>query len=145
AAGAGHRDPVLDRRGGELGRVPGARAEAAGLWPLADLRPVGARGGEGLGRRGVGDGARGPRADRAGAARHARARAPQAGVSAPFSAPSGAPSAAEAPTVGPQAFAGRVAFLAAATEVASAARERLVARYGDTPPEQAAAIVALGG
>jgi len=69
-------------------------------------------------------------------------------VSTPFSGSAGAcapPSAAEAPTVGPQGFAGRVAFLAAATEVASTARARLVARYGDAPPEQAAVIVALGG
>ncbi len=69
-------------------------------------------------------------------------------MSAPFSGPAGAclpPSAAEAPTIGPQGFAGRVAFLAAATEVASTARARLVARYGDAPPEQAAVIVALGG
>ena len=40
---------------------------------------------------------------------------------------------------------GRIAFHAAATDVARAARARLVARYGEVPPEQAAAIVALGG
>ncbi|WP_187830296.1 NAD kinase [Siccirubricoccus phaeus] len=45
----------------------------------------------------------------------------------------------------PEDFAGRIAFLASATEAACAARARLVARYGDTPLEQAAAIVALGG
>lgn len=39
----------------------------------------------------------------------------------------------------------RLAFLAADTEVAQAARTRLVARYGDTDPEAADAIVALGG
>jgi NAD+ kinase len=68
-------------------------------------------------------------------------------VSATAAAPAAGerPSAADAPTVGPQAFAGRIAFLAAATEAASKARERLVARYGELPPEQAAAIVALGG
>jgi len=42
-------------------------------------------------------------------------------------------------------FAGRICFLASATEVACAARARMVARYGDAPPEQAVAIVALGG
>ncbi|MCS6891239.1 MAG: NAD kinase [Rhodovarius sp.] len=39
----------------------------------------------------------------------------------------------------------RIAILAAATEVAQAARARLVARYGDVPPEEATHIVALGG
>ncbi|MBO1075973.1 NAD kinase [Roseomonas marmotae] len=40
---------------------------------------------------------------------------------------------------------GRIAFLAAPTEVAMAARERLAARHGDPQPEEAAVIVALGG
>ena len=39
----------------------------------------------------------------------------------------------------------RIAFLAAQTDVAQEARARLAARYGDTPPESATAIVALGG
>ncbi len=39
----------------------------------------------------------------------------------------------------------RVAFLAAQTEAAQAGRAELVARYGDVAPEQATAIVALGG
>lgn len=39
----------------------------------------------------------------------------------------------------------RLAFLAADTEAAKAARDRLVARYGDGDPETADAIVALGG
>ena len=39
----------------------------------------------------------------------------------------------------------RIAILAAATDVAQAARARLVALYGDTPPEEATHIVALGG
>lgn len=38
-----------------------------------------------------------------------------------------------------------IAFLAAQTEAAQEARARLVARYGDAPPETAAHIVALGG
>ncbi|MFC7543057.1 NAD kinase [Siccirubricoccus deserti] len=42
-------------------------------------------------------------------------------------------------------FAGRIGFLASSTEAACAARARLVARYGDAPPETAVAIVALGG
>ena len=42
-------------------------------------------------------------------------------------------------------FTGRVAFLAAATEVAEAARARLVSRYGDVAPEEAAVVIALGG
>jgi NAD+ kinase len=45
----------------------------------------------------------------------------------------------------PEDFAGRIAFLAACTETALAARDRLVGRYGDATPETAAAIVALGG
>jgi NAD+ kinase len=38
-----------------------------------------------------------------------------------------------------------LAFLAAATERAQAARNRLAARYGDVPPSEAEFIVALGG
>ena len=38
-----------------------------------------------------------------------------------------------------------VAFIAAPTEIAQAARDRLVAAYGDTTPENAQKIVALGG
>jgi NAD+ kinase len=45
----------------------------------------------------------------------------------------------------PADLRGRIAFLAAPTEVATAARERLAARYGDPEPETAAVIVALGG
>lgn len=45
----------------------------------------------------------------------------------------------------PEDFAGRISFVAAPTEVAAAARARLVARYGEAPPEKAAVIVALGG
>jgi NAD+ kinase len=39
----------------------------------------------------------------------------------------------------------RIAFLAATTEQAQAARARLVARYGDAEPEAADVVVALGG
>ena len=42
-------------------------------------------------------------------------------------------------------LAGRIGFLAATSAKAAAARERLVARYGDAPPDLAAVIVALGG
>ena len=45
----------------------------------------------------------------------------------------------------PEDFAGRIGFLAAATEVAAAARARLVQRYGEAPPDSVAVIVALGG
>jgi NAD+ kinase len=45
----------------------------------------------------------------------------------------------------PVDFRGRIAFHAATTEVAAAARARLAARYGEVPTEKAAAIVALGG
>ena len=45
----------------------------------------------------------------------------------------------------PEDCVGRIAFLASTTEAAAAARERLVARYGDAPADHAAAIVALGG
>lgn len=40
---------------------------------------------------------------------------------------------------------GKIAFVAAAVDAAEAARARLVARYGDTPPDRAEVIVALGG
>ena len=39
----------------------------------------------------------------------------------------------------------RIAFLAAQTDPAQAARTELLARYGDVAPDQATAIVALGG
>ena len=45
----------------------------------------------------------------------------------------------------PADLRGRIAFLAAPTEVATAARERLAARYGDADPDTAAVVVALGG
>jgi NAD+ kinase len=40
---------------------------------------------------------------------------------------------------------GRISFLAAPTEVATAARDRLVSLHGDAQADQAAVIVALGG
>jgi NAD+ kinase len=39
----------------------------------------------------------------------------------------------------------RIAFLAAQTEAAQTARERLIALYGDAPPAEAEFLVALGG
>ncbi len=48
-------------------------------------------------------------------------------------------------SLAPRDFAGRITFFAAATEVAAAAKARLIARYGDAPVEQARAIVSLGG
>ncbi len=39
----------------------------------------------------------------------------------------------------------RIAFAASSSPTAIEARERLIARYGDTPPEAAEVIVALGG
>ncbi len=39
----------------------------------------------------------------------------------------------------------RLGFAAAQTDLAADARARLVARYGDAPPEQAEVVVALGG
>ncbi|MCK8786400.1 NAD kinase [Roseomonas sp. NAR14] len=55
------------------------------------------------------------------------------------------PAAAEVGALPHPPEAGRLAILAAPTPAAQAGREELVARYGDTPPEDAAAIVALGG
>ena len=40
---------------------------------------------------------------------------------------------------------GRIAFAASATVLATEARERLLAYYGDCPPERADVVVALGG
>lgn len=45
----------------------------------------------------------------------------------------------------PADLAGRIAFHAASTDEAAAARARLVALHGDAPPEDTAVIVALGG
>ncbi|MFC7553053.1 NAD kinase [Pseudoroseomonas wenyumeiae] len=45
----------------------------------------------------------------------------------------------------PADLRGRIAFLAAPTEVATAARDRLAALYGDPDPDTAAVVVALGG
>ena len=45
----------------------------------------------------------------------------------------------------PQPLAGRIGFIAAATETAAKARDRLIARYGDAPLDHATVIVALGG
>jgi NAD+ kinase len=39
----------------------------------------------------------------------------------------------------------RIGFVAAPTTLASQSRERMVARYGDCPPDQAQVIVSLGG
>ena len=56
------------------------------------------------------------------------------------------PAAALAPlSAQPEDFAGRVGFISASTEVATVARDRLAARYGEVPPEEAAVVVALGG
>ena len=55
------------------------------------------------------------------------------------------PPAVPQPVLRPEDYAGRIAFLAAATEAACDARKRLIALYGDAPAETAAAIVALGG
>ena len=45
----------------------------------------------------------------------------------------------------PDDLTGRIAFLAAATEEAAAARNQLVALYGDAPLDEAVVVVALGG
>lgn len=45
----------------------------------------------------------------------------------------------------PAALVGRITFLAAETEQAKAARDRLAGRFGSTPEDQAAVVVALGG
>jgi NAD+ kinase len=39
----------------------------------------------------------------------------------------------------------KLAFVAALTDVAAAARARLTALYGDAPPREAEVVVALGG
>ncbi|MBP0444943.1 NAD kinase [Roseomonas sp. SSH11] len=45
----------------------------------------------------------------------------------------------------PDDLTGRIAFVAAASEEACQARQRLVALHGDAPVEEAAVVVALGG
>ncbi|MFC3127081.1 NAD kinase [Pseudoroseomonas globiformis] len=45
----------------------------------------------------------------------------------------------------PADLRGRIAFLAAPTDVAESARVRFAALFGDAPPETAAVVVALGG
>ncbi len=49
------------------------------------------------------------------------------------------------PRAAARALQQRLSFLAAPTDLAQEARARLVARHGDTQPEKATAIVALGG
>jgi NAD+ kinase len=50
----------------------------------------------------------------------------------------------DTPDLPPELY-GKIAFLAAATETAQAACDRLIGLYGDADPEEAAVIVALGG
>ena len=45
----------------------------------------------------------------------------------------------------PQDLRGRISFLCAGSEKAVIARARLIARYGDATPDEAAVVVALGG
>ncbi|ATR19923.1 ATP-NAD kinase [Roseomonas mucosa] len=45
----------------------------------------------------------------------------------------------------PPDLTGRISFLCAGSEKAVAARTRLIARYGDAQPDEAAVVVALGG
>ncbi len=92
---------------------------------------------QGLGRHRLGHRAHRPQGDRAGAPRHAGAGTPEARLNAPDPV---------LQAVRPQAFVpGRIAICASATPLATEARERLVARYGDCPLETAAVVVALGG
>jgi NAD+ kinase len=49
------------------------------------------------------------------------------------------------PAPGLRGGPGQIAFEAAPTAIAAEARERLAARYGDCPPDQASVVVALGG
>ena len=74
---------------------------------------------------------------RAGAPRHAGAGTPEARLNDLESVPLVVRSRDFVP--------GRIAFAGSATALATEARERLVARYGDCPLEQAAVVVALGG
>ena len=49
------------------------------------------------------------------------------------------------PPGSPAFLAGQIAFIAAPTELAAAARVRLIGSYGECPPAQAKVVVALGG
>ena len=103
------------------------------------VRPLGPRGGQGLGRHRLGHRAHRSGADRAGAPRHAGAGAPAAAFERRRRDPAWRhrrTAAGGAPV--PE---GRVGFLAAPTQLATESRARLVARYGDCPPEQAGLIV----
>lgn len=52
---------------------------------------------------------------------------------------------AEATSSLPPDLRGRISFLCAGSEKAVAARARLIARYGDAQPDEAAVVVAMGG
>ncbi|WP_186373920.1 NAD kinase [Roseomonas gilardii] len=59
--------------------------------------------------------------------------------------PNPGPHDAESTSPLPPDLRGRISFLCAGSEKAVAARARLIARYGDAPPDEAAVVVAMGG
>ena len=74
-----HRDAVLVRRARHLGQAPGRQGRASlHLRPLADLRSLGPRGDQGVGRHRLGHRADRPQGHRPGAPRHAGAGTPEA-------------------------------------------------------------------
>ena len=105
--------------------LEGKGEAALHLRPFHGRRSVGPRHGKGVGRCRLGHLADRPQGDRAGAPRHAGAGTPETRLI--------------------QVDPDRIAFLASATVLATEARERLVARYGDCAIEHAAVVVPLGG
>lgn len=59
--------------------------------------------------------------------------------------PNPGPHGAEATSPLPPDLRGRISFLCAGSEKAVAARARLIARYGDAQPDEAAVVVTMGG
>ncbi|MDT8329900.1 NAD kinase [Roseomonas gilardii] len=59
--------------------------------------------------------------------------------------PNPGPHGAEFTSPLPPDLRGRISFLCAGSEKAVAARARLIARYGDAQPDEAAVVVAMGG
>lgn len=59
--------------------------------------------------------------------------------------PNPGPHGAESTSPLPPDLRGRISFLCAGSEKAVAARARLIARYGDAQPDEAAVVVAMGG
>ena len=125
----------IAERAGDLGQAHGAHRRAPHLRAFADLRSLGARGRQGVGRGGLDDGADRHAADRAGAAGHAGA------------------GASEARLMPHDLAAGEICFLASPAPLAQQARLRargyrqefMLSRTEEAVKHQQDAVAALKG